>query len=235
MQRLISGVNSALLNLLERSGVGGSFKIAWSQEGEDLLLHRIFGHLKLGTYVDVGAHHPKRFSNTYFFYRRGWAGINIDAAPGSMQRFKKCRPRDVCLEVGIGLERCRRQYYIFNEPALNGFSAELSLARDEENSPYFIEKVVDVDVVPLTDVLGSYLGGKKIDFLSVDAEGLDLEVLMSNNWNRYRPKIVLAEVLGYAVAQPEASQVVQFMEAQGYMVCCKLINTVVFQDVTAGV
>lgn len=59
-----------------------------------------FRKKKIGFYVDVGAHHPMRFSNTYFFYRMGWSGINIDAMPGSMKEFKKYRRRDINLELG---------------------------------------------------------------------------------------------------------------------------------------
>lgn len=68
---------------------------SYSQEGEDMILRRIFGSQTSGFYIDVGAHHPKRFSNTYFFYKKGWAGINIDAMPGSMKAFQKVRYRDI--------------------------------------------------------------------------------------------------------------------------------------------
>src|SRR5829696_7661265 len=74
---------------------------SYSQEGEDLILERIFLEQKKGFYVDVGAHHPKRFSNTFLFYKLGWFGINIDAMPGSMSAFESARPRDINLEVAI--------------------------------------------------------------------------------------------------------------------------------------
>jgi len=70
---------------------------SYSQEGEDMILRRLFEKQLTGFYVDVGAHHPKRFSNTYFFYKQGWHGINIDAMPGSMKLFEKIRPRDILL------------------------------------------------------------------------------------------------------------------------------------------
>lgn len=75
---------------------------SYSQEGEDMILHRIFERQCKGFYVDIGAHHPFRFSNTYLFYKRGWSGINIDAMPGSMNIFNKFRNRDINLEYGIG-------------------------------------------------------------------------------------------------------------------------------------
>jgi hypothetical protein len=60
---------------------------SYSQEGEDMVLYRTFETVKEGFYVDVGAHHPDRFSNTYKFYKQGWRGINIDAMPGGMDPF----------------------------------------------------------------------------------------------------------------------------------------------------
>ncbi len=74
---------------------------SYSQEGEDMVLRRLFEQKTVGYYVDVGAHHPKRFSNTYYFYKRGWRGINIDAMPGSMKLFNKMRPRDINVEIPV--------------------------------------------------------------------------------------------------------------------------------------
>ena len=94
---------------------------SYSQEGEDILLKRIFNNKKNGFYVDVGAHHPKRFSNTNIFYQMGWRGINIDPMPSSMDLFKRYRPRDINLEFGVAKKKGIMKYYIFNDPALNSF------------------------------------------------------------------------------------------------------------------
>ena len=96
--------------------------LSYSQEGEDLILNRFFNNKENGFYVDVGAHHPRRFSNTYSFYKKGWRGINIDALPGSMVAFNKERPNDINLEIGISKKESELLYYMFNEPALNTFS-----------------------------------------------------------------------------------------------------------------
>ena len=96
--------------------------LSYSQEGEDLILKRLFDGQKKGLYVDVGAHHPKRFSNTYLFYKMGWRGINIDAMPGSMEKFKEVRPEDINIEAAISDKDELLTYYIFNESALNTFS-----------------------------------------------------------------------------------------------------------------
>ena len=99
---------------------------SYSQEGEDRILARLFESSGQGFYVDVGAHHPMRFSNTFLFYRRGWRGVNIDATPGSMRLFDRYRSRDTNIESGVGLTTGVVPFYVFNEPALNTFDRELS-------------------------------------------------------------------------------------------------------------
>lgn len=203
---------------------------SWSQEGEDQILRRLFENKSKGFYIDVGAHHPRRYSNTYLFYIRGWNGINIDAMPGSMDSFNDVRPRDINIEVGIGLSKCQLDYYVFNEPALNGFSKELSNERHDPNAAFQIKKVIKVNVLPLSSVLHSNLPeGQNIDFMSIDVEGLDFEVLKSNDWTKYRPKFVLSEILGSSMHEIEQSGIGQLMSDVGYVIYAKCVNTVFFK------
>lgn len=207
---------------------------SWSQEGEDLILRRLFEKQKKGFYVDVGAHHPKRFSNTYLLYRRGWMGINIDAMPGSMKSFKATRPRDINLEIGIALEEGFREYFAFNDSALNGLSAELSQQRSTAGSRYHLTGVTKVAVKPLGEVLRQFAGNRSIDFLTVDVEGLDLEVLQSNDWTAFRPRYVLAEALGSSLKDLQNAALTQFMGSHGYILFAKQVNTVFFRDSEHG-
>ena len=204
--------------------------VSYSQEGEDLILARIFEDRLTGFYVDIGAHHPFRFSNTCLFYRRGWQGINIDAMPGSMRIFRKHRPKDINLEIGVGERREKLPFHMFNDSALNGFSSDLSIERDETTT-YFIEDVVSIDVVPLGEILDEHLPSDQgIDFMSVDVEGHDLQVLKSNDWERYRPKYVLVEVLGCNVGDAGQSDVGLFMFGKGYELYAKSVNTAFFKE-----
>ena len=141
-----------------------------------MILKRIFEN-KIGFYIDVGAHHPKRFSNTYSLYRKGWKGINIDALPGSMKLFNKMRPRDINLEIGVA-EVEDVQHYVFNEPALNTFSEKLSNEiTNKFKNQYFIKKVIKVKVNRLDKILDKYLHNNKIDLLNIDVEGLIMTFL----------------------------------------------------------
>ncbi|MDX9799068.1 MAG: hypothetical protein RBT05_09445 [Bacteroidales bacterium] len=86
---------------LRKTNFMGFGSISFSQEGEDMLLSKLFELNEKGFFVDIGAHHPIRFSNTYKLYLKGWRGINIDAMPNSMDLFKKYRSEDINLEIPI--------------------------------------------------------------------------------------------------------------------------------------
>ena len=113
---------------------------------------------------------------------------------------------------------------------MNSFSAkhseELSLA--EKN--YNVKKILKIKVRPLREILAYHLKGRKIDFLNVDVEGFDLNVLQSNDWSKYRPRFVLAEILKSSLNNIEDNNVVRFMKKQGYIIYAKQMNTVFFED-----
>jgi FkbM family methyltransferase len=205
---------------------------SYSQEGEDMILRRIFESQSVGFYVDVGAHHPKRFSNTYFFYKKGWRGINIDAMPDSMKAFDKCRPRDINFEKPISSKKQVLTYYAFNEPALNGFSKQISESRDGVKN-YKIEFTKDIETSTLEDVLDAKLPSSQIiDFLSIDVEGLDFDVIKSINIEKYRPRVILVEVLGSSLSDIQLNPIYKFLIAEDYMLYAKAINTVIFKSNT---
>lgn len=207
-----------------------SFK-SYSQEGEDLLLNRIFNpHVnKVGFYVDIGAHHPKRFSNTYHLYKQGWKGINIDAMPGSMAIFEKIRSRDINLEIPISNSGKELVYYKFNEPALNGFSKTLTESRKNESNAYFVEDEVILQTYKLSDVLEKYVPqNTEIDFMTIDVEGLDFEVLQSNDWDKFRPNILLVEILENSIEDLFTNNVYLYLKDHGYNFFAKTVNTVFF-------
>jgi len=203
-------------------------RVAYSQEGEDLILDRIFARKRSGFYVDVGAHHPHRYSNTFLFYLRGWRGINVDPLPGTKALFDKLRPRDINLELAVLRDRRCATYFEFNDPAVNGFDAHLVNSRESQGR-YRLLRTTERAALPLREILATYLPiGTVIDFLSVDVEGMDLEVLESNDWERYRPRVVLAEIRGSSLSSITSDPVHVFMRNQGYDLFAKSMQTVFF-------
>jgi FkbM family methyltransferase len=205
-------------------------KISFSQDGEDVVLAELFNDKSEGFYVDVGAHHPQRFSNTYIFYLKGWKGINIDAMPKSMEIFNVLRPHDINLEIPISDKSEVLTYYEFDESALNSFSLPLSQERIT-TSKYKIIAETQLKTLTLAEVLDKYLPPEQtIDFLSIDVEGLDYPVLSSNNWDKYKPKVILVEDLELSsLKNISTSKVCLFLEERGYILIAKTMRTLVFR------
>ncbi|RDU72127.1 FkbM family methyltransferase [Helicobacter brantae] len=174
-------------------------KMTYSQEGEDMIL-RSFLQKKInsnyqGFYVDIGAHHPFRYSNTYFLYKNGWRGINIDATPGSMRSFNLYRKRDINLEVGITTEKnpnkTTKDFFIFHDFALSTFDEQIAQERKKNHS---FSHVAKIRIENINNIFKKYIPkGQTIDLLTLDTEGLDLEILQDIDWDSFAPQIVLVE------------------------------------------
>jgi FkbM family methyltransferase len=207
-------------------------KKSYSQDGEDVVLYSFFGHKKgyKGFFVDVGAHHPVRFSNTWMLYKKGWKGINIDPTPGCMRPFRWLRRRDINLEMGVGSMPGTLTFYCFDEPALNTFDKQLADARNTGN-PYRIVKSIDVPIKTLAQILQEHLPqGQNIDFFSIDVEGLDLDVLRSNDWSLYRPGYLLVEDTKFNLQHPEQSEIDRYLHEIGYDIIAVLQRTLIYKQ-----
>lgn len=206
-------------------------KKSYAQDGEDVVLLSFLEGRKnyKGFFVDVGAHHPVRFSNTWLLYKKGWCGINIDPTPGSMSAFRWWRKRDINLEIGIGPMVSTLTFYCFNEPALNTFDPKVAEERDT-GRPYRVIKKVPVKVEPLSQVLAQYASqGQKIDLLSIDVEGLDLQVLQSNDWERFSPEFIMIEDHAFRLEAPGESAIYRFLKEKEFDMVATLRRTIVYR------
>jgi len=201
----------------------------FSQEGEDLVLKRLFEGQASGFFVDVGAHHPFRFSNTYWAYQNGWSGVNIDATPGSSRPFNRWRPRDVNVEICIGTVERTLDYTIFSEPALNTYDS--SRVDSLSSSKYSPKGTVRLQTRRLDNVLSEIFVGNSdpvIDFLSIDVEGSEMDVLESNDWLRFKPRVIVIEILGKTLSTVSGSKEFQFLTKLGFVPVSMLYHSVIF-------
>jgi len=189
---------------------------SFSQSGEDYNVRNIFKEKRDGFYVDIGAYHPFNVSNTvllYLFYN--WKGINIDAMPGSMETFRKYRKRDINLEFAVSSQQEELTYYIIDETStMNTFSREFL---EENNVLELVQKEIKINAYPLSEILDKYLpADKNIDLLNIDVESMELKVLQSNNWEKYRPKCIIMEFSGNRISEIETSATGKLLKELGY-------------------
>ena len=210
--------------------LGHNRRYYYSQYGEDVVLASIFKNQEKGFYVDVGAHHPARYSNTRLLHERGWRGMNIDANPGSIRLFQRDRPWDINIASGIAEQEGVMIYWMFSDPAVNTFSE-----RDAEKwlGKKWIRllKKEPVIVAPLKEVLEKFLSpDTNIDLLNIDAEGLDFQVLRSNDWAKFCPKVIVIEAQATA---PHSQHLMSFLEERGYRLYTRMGLSLIF--VSAGI
>jgi FkbM family methyltransferase len=212
--------------------LNGHSRRSFSQEGEDLILARML-EFESGVphfYVDVGANHPKRFSNTFAFYDRGWKGIAIEPDPELSNLFAVRRPRDRVVAVGISEHSGELTYHRFSDPAMNTFDPQLAAEREKDGRWKLLQRST-VPVRTLASVLSEHIEiDHGIGFMSVDVEGFDLAVLRSNDWQRFRPRIVMAESLQSRLRDIDRCPIHSLMAAQGYEIVAKAHFTCFYRD-----
>jgi len=202
---------------------------SYSQEGEDLILERLFAGQRTGFYVDVGAHHPRRYSNTQRFYEHGWNGINIEPNPDALAMFNRQRKRDINVGCGVADREGQLVYFMFQEAALNTFDPALAERNKDHRFKFLGTK--DIPVRRLDTILEGLLPGDgNIDFMSIDVEGYDLQVLQSNDWSRFRPSCLLVEAFDFDLSNPNAFPIHTFLDQHDYGLFAKTFNTVFYRD-----
>jgi len=165
-------------------------RATYSQHGEDVWLFEQIRSMQLSPndiYVDVGANHPTRISNTYLLYRRGFRGVVIEPNAELLRLHRMVRPRDVALAVGCGAQACVAKFHVTNAPVSSSFK----LAAVSK-----LHRVVRTEYVPvlrLDDILRA-VEHRYVSLLSIDTEGLDAEVLDGAIETLVKTRFVCVEV-----------------------------------------
>jgi FkbM family methyltransferase len=224
----ISGVS--IKDFLIKSPLYDFFgKRSFGQSGEDIVAATEFSKKKKGFYVDIGAFHPKQFSNTYLFYKKGWNGVVVEPNPELIRLHEEVRPRDIHLNVGVGKEESVMNYFMMSDPATNTFiEAEANESVEKAGRKIVAKK--PIAVLPLKKIL--YLNvpkGVEIDLMSIDTEGMDYEVLMSNDWDRYSPKIIICEDMEFDYKDWKKSKVAVYLDKHGYSLLAMTPYSLIFK------
>ena len=175
-------------------------KNSYSLGGVDLLLNYIFKNKNSGIYIDVGCNHPIKNNNTYLLYKRGWSGINIDLDNSSIEQFKLLRPNDVniasCVNNKDGLVDL---YFYHDKSPINTINK--NLVNHHQKKP---KEIKSIKTRTLDSILeDTKFKNEKINLLSIDTEGSELEVLEGFDLNKHSPDIVVVEFLDLEIKKLE--------------------------------
>ncbi|MCC7306773.1 MAG: FkbM family methyltransferase [Acidobacteria bacterium] len=213
--------------------------LTFSQAGEDLVIRNFFYQQIArgveGFFLDVGAFHPYLHSNTYYLYRCGWRGINIDAHPDSKALFDKVRPGDTNIHAAIADHEGYIDLHCFDgRPNLSTVSVDFADRLGNSNA---ISGSVSVPCMSLASILEEKLpSGRDIDFFSIDIEGGEAAALASNNWEKFRAKLIAIEIPGRSLADIAHYPTASFLLGHGYDLFARVIlptpdlSTVFFVD-----
>jgi FkbM family methyltransferase len=204
-------------------------KNSFSQSGEDLIVKFIFDTLKIDTptYIDIGAHHPFFINNTALFYMNGCKGINIEPDPDKIKLFHKYRKNDIILNVGIADREGFMDYYRFSSPTLNCFVD--SDAIKYQQAGHELKEVVKIKVETLPTIIQRYANNVFPDFLSLDAEGMDEQILTMIDYELNAPAVICVETLLYSEYKKgtKNQNIISFLQEKGYFVYADTyINTI---------
>ena len=205
-------------------------RTSFSQAGEDAIIRYLFADYGLSkiSYLDLGTNSPDYGNNTYWFYLNNSTGVCVEADSSLINRIKKVRTNDIVLNLGVSTSYEKEEYfYIFNQPDLNTFN-ELEAIEKAKSGKYKILSKKLVSLVSINTILEKYFTNCP-DLLSIDIEGLDLDVLKSLDFNKYPIKVICAETCLYSENHIRSKNInlIQFMETKNYEVYgTTYINTI---------
>ena len=195
-------------------------KKTYSMDGEDLAINKFVEKKKNGFYVDVGAHHPIQRNNTHILFKKGWEGINIDINEFSIDLFNYLRPKDLNLQIAVSNKNGEITFYSQkNFSQLNTTDKDIAKEHFQNN---FRTKVIKCKTIQ--NILdNSKYNNKKIDFLNIDVEGAEMQVLSTLNFELHNPTLICIEILGYRSMDSKSreieiqkNEIYQFLSAKKY-------------------
>lgn len=165
---------------------------SYAQYQEDLIISSFFNGKHKGTFIDIGAYDPNELSNTKKFYDQGWRGVNVDPNESTIRAFEEQRSEDLNINCGISSSFEDLLFYELNYKSLSTFNHEDAVQSLSTIPDASIIREYKVHCIPLSNVFEQF--NQKVDFLSIDVEGYEETVLKSNNWDLYRPTLIVIEI-----------------------------------------
>jgi hypothetical protein len=186
------------------------FRKFFSQTGEDKLLSKYLPEMK-GQYIDIGSGQPVRGSNTYFLYKKGWSGHLIDPLRFNLRLSKIFRKRDIKIEGLVSSQTEVLKFYEFYPGEYSTTVSEVAENLIERNVK--LKNVYELKSFPLNSLQISMTPFKPT-LISIDVEGLDFDVLKSNDWEKVTPRVICIEDASLVNSETEISK---YLKSKGYI------------------
>src|SRR5262252_8276821 len=189
--------------------------VSYAQRFEDLYLMRCFAAGSDGFYIDIGSGHPVYDNTSFAFYLKGWHGITVEPNPWLARLSRAVRPRDRHIEALVGATVGEATFYLVND--FHGFSTMIAdHARAAQAQFGKSSQALTVPVTTLARLCVQQQVPGAFDFLKVDVEGAEPDVLLNGDWQSYRPKVVVVEALAPYTLAPAYDAWEPFLAKHGY-------------------
>jgi FkbM family methyltransferase len=186
--------------------------ISYAQNAEDVVLARLFT-APTGRYVDIGAGDPVVASVTKHFYDRGWRGVNVEPIPSMARKLAEARPGDVNLAVAVGAKPGKATLHVVaHEWGWSTLDDDLASGYREDHD--WEVNDVEVELTTLADLLDDHPGD--VDFLKIDVEGAEQDVIEGADWSRHRPRVLVVEATDPGSPTPAHEGWEHLLVAAGY-------------------
>jgi FkbM family methyltransferase len=191
----------------------GPVPLSYAQNLEDYHLSLAFAGQPTGTYIDIGGGHPVAGSVSFWFYERGWRGIVVEPQEPLAALHRQVRPRDTLVTSLIGRENGSAELFVVER--LHALTTTVAAYADNAKNYGAGVRSVTVPAMTLAELCASH-GVETIDFLKIDVEGAEADVIAGGDWRRYRPKVVLVEAIKPLSGEPAWDAWEGMLLAQGY-------------------
>lgn len=210
---------------------------SYSQSGEDIIISDLFSRIGIShpTYLDIGANEPVSLSNTYRLYSRGSRGVCMEPNPVMYKKLLEKRKKDTIINAGVAFNELREaDFYVFPEKVhgLNTFSKKEAdfweHTGNKDVGRFKVEQVIKMKLVDINELMGKYFSSWP-NLISIDVEGLDLEIIKTINWEKYKPEVICVETLWFGEGDKELKNTAfaDYIESKGYFVYADTyINTI---------
>ena len=199
----------------------------YSQWGEDIFINSFFKDIDNGIYLDIGCFHPYMYSNTCLLYKKGWNGINVDINQTAIDLFNIVRPKDTNICAAASNKKRELKVY-FDDPFSPVNTVDKKFYENLEIS-FKNKKIFTIQSKTIQEIFDISKIKDEIDFINIDAEGLDFEILQQINFSKYKVNLLSIETHNVDGSKTENYESIKnFLEKKGYLIFKRVGPTTLF-------